>query len=37
MPVCKWSMSGFKLDKSVFLAKSDVSTPISFFKSGFAL
>ena len=27
--------SDFKLAKSVFLAKSDVSTPVAFFKSAF--
>ena len=30
------STSGFKLAKPIFLAKSDVSTSVAFFKSAFA-
>ena len=29
------STSDFELPKSIFLAKSDVSTPVAFFKSAF--
>ena len=35
LSISNLSASGFKLAKSVFLAKSDISNPVSFFKSAF--
>ena len=35
LSISNLSISDFKLTKSVFLAKSDVSTPVAFFKSNF--
>ena len=32
LPICNLSTSDFKLHKSVSLAKSDVSKPVTFFK-----
>ena len=35
LSISNLSKSDFKLDKSVFLTKSDLSTPVAFFKSEF--